>query len=83
MSIDYDKIRRELDEMEAGVHVTTRYTWADLAHELLHLRDEIETIRDRCTAQAKKARAADIHFLAREIDTNAEILTLLLQGDTE
>lgn len=42
MSIDYDKLRRELDEMEAGVHVTTRYTWADLAEELLRLKEDTE-----------------------------------------
>lgn len=42
MSIDYDKLRADLDEIEAGVHVTTRYTWADLARELLRLRDGVK-----------------------------------------
>lgn len=55
----------------------------DMARELLRLRDEIAVIRDRLTAQAKKARAAGIHTLAREIDINVEVLTILLQGDTE
>lgn len=44
MSIDYDKLRAELEEIEAGVHVTTRYTWADLARELLRLHDELTAL---------------------------------------
>lgn len=42
MSIDYEKLRADLDEIQAGVHVTTRYTWADLAEELLRLKGDTE-----------------------------------------
>lgn len=37
--LDYNKLAQELKEINAGVHVTTRYTWADLATELLKRRD--------------------------------------------
>lgn len=86
MSIDYDKLRRELDEIQAGVHVTTRYTWADLAEELLRLHDGIETIRDRCATLAKNARATNMLGVASftyEMEIISKALTGLLQGGTE
>lgn len=57
MSIDYDKLRTELEETEAGVHVTTRYTWADLAHELLRLRRELVDLRDEYAPHVPQAPA--------------------------
>lgn len=41
-SIDYDRLRSLVVEMEQGVAATTRYTWLDLAHELLELREGAE-----------------------------------------
>ena len=42
MSIDYDRLRQLVAEMEQGTAATTRYTWLDLARELLRLRDGVE-----------------------------------------
>ena len=46
MTIDYDRLRELVAEMEQGAAATTRYTWLDLAHELIRLRDGIEAQRD-------------------------------------
>lgn len=46
MTIDYDKLHQELQEMNEGVHVTTRYTWADLATELLTLREGVINLKE-------------------------------------
>lgn len=91
MSIDYDKLRTELDEMEAGVHVTTRYTWADLAHELLHLHDGVEQLVDskRPAAELMRKRANTNwrydaeRYIADAVDEMCDELTALLEGDTE
>lgn len=42
MSIDYDRLRELVAEMEQGAAATTRYTWLDLAHELIRLHDVVE-----------------------------------------
>lgn len=86
MSIDYDKLHAELDEVEAGVHVTTRYTWADLARELLRLHDGVEKKRDACDLAANACRAIGTpkHLaVAGNLTTVASTLTDLLEGDTE
>lgn len=83
MSIDYDRLRQLVAEMEQGTAATTRYIWLDLARELLRLRDGVETIRDRCAALAKNAQEAGIRTLASEMDINAKALTGLLNGDYE
>lgn len=83
MTIDYDKLAQELQEMNEGVHVTTRYTWADLATELLRLRDGVATVRDRCATLAGSAQAAGIRTFADETDITATALTGLLEGDAE
>lgn len=83
MSIDYDRLRQLVAEMEQGTAATTRYTWLDLARELLRLRDGVEAIRDRCATLADSAQAAGIRTLASEMDINAKALTGLLKGDSE
>lgn len=40
LSIDYDHLLHLVAEMERGSAVTTRYTWINLARELLRLHDE-------------------------------------------
>lgn len=79
MSIDYDKLRRELDEMEAGVHVTTRYNWADLAEELLRLHDELGDLRDTMHAYADRTNGESFLVAADYAHRIAQVL----QGDTE
>lgn len=83
MSIDYDRLRQLVAEMEQGTAATTRYIWIDLARELLRLHDGVEVIRDRCATLAKSAESAGIHTLAREMETHAKALTDLLNGDAE
>ena len=55
MTIDYDRLRELVAEMERGAAATTRYTWLDLAHELIRLRDGIEAQRDTCASAAASA----------------------------
>lgn len=44
MTIDYDRLRELVGEMEQGTAATTRYTWLDLARELLRLRDGVKAL---------------------------------------
>lgn len=59
VSVDYEKLRADLDEIQAGVNITTRYTWADLARELLRLHDGLEQLVDskRPAAELMRKRA--------------------------
>lgn len=41
MSINHDHLRRVVAEMEQGVAATTKYSWLDLAQEILRLQKEI------------------------------------------
>lgn len=80
MSIDYDRLRELVGEMEQGVAATTRYTWLDLARELLRLRDGIKQAADELGARAEYApnvprQEAYLEAEQRLID--------LLEGDTE
>nr|WLJ25578.1 MAG: hypothetical protein [Actinobacteria phage HS02] len=44
MSIDYDHLRRLVAEMEQGVSSTTKYSWLDLAHEVLRLQHKTDSM---------------------------------------
>lgn len=44
MSIDYDHLRRVVAEMEQGAATTTKYSWLDLAQEILRMRKELRKI---------------------------------------
>lgn len=86
MSIDYDRLRELVGEMEQGVAATTRYTWLDLARELLRLRDGVEKERDACdlTAGACRDIGTPEHLaVAGNLATVANTLTDLLEGDNE
>ena len=86
MSIDYDRLRELVGEMEQGVAATTRYTWLDLARELLALRDEIERTRDRITAEIERT---PVELQAAKITLHTERVHMLglcahlLKGDYE
>lgn len=41
MSINHEHLRRVVAEMEQGVSATTKYTWLDLAQEVIRLREEL------------------------------------------
>lgn len=85
MSIGYDRLRQLVAEMEQGTAATTRYTWLDLARELLRLRDGVEQLREMCLL----VRDAALHETpasegaANAFNTCAKQLTELLEGDRD
>lgn len=86
MSIDYDRLRGLVAEMEQGTAATTRYTWLDLAREVLRLHDGIEVIRDYCAGATTVRRSAGdpaTPVIARELGAIDRTLADLLNGDTE
>lgn len=86
MSVDYDRLRELVGEVEQGVAATTRYTWLDLAREVLRLRDGVEKERDACdlTAGACRDMATPEHLaVAGNLTTITKDLTGLLKGNTE
>lgn len=46
MSINHEQLERLVAEMEQGVVATTRYSWLDLAKEILRLHQEISKLRN-------------------------------------
>lgn len=85
MSIDYDRLRGLVAEMEQGTAATTRYTWLDLARELLRLRDGVEQLREMCLLE-RDAAFQETPMRAGEVgafNVCADQLTGLLKGDTE
>lgn len=59
MSIDYDQIRRTIEEIEQGVDATTQYTWIELAQEVLRMRREIGELRDEVARTATDCAISD------------------------
>jgi len=53
VSIDYDHLRRVVAEMKQGVAVTTKYSWLDLAEEILRMRKELTDLQEEARAAAK------------------------------
>ena len=45
MSIDYGHLHRQVSEIEQGVAATTSYSWADLAQEVLRMRDQLTAMK--------------------------------------
>ena len=83
MSIDYDRLKELAGEMEQGTAATTRYTWLDLARELLRLRDELTDLRDLMWTHAGHLRK-DRHTTAADwTENHAQRLGQIMQGDTE
>ena len=46
MSIDYGHLRRVVAEMEQGVAATTKYSWLELAQEVLRMQKELTDYRN-------------------------------------
>jgi len=53
MRIDYDHLRRVVAEMKQGVSATTRYSWLDLAQEVLRMRKELTDLQEEARYAAK------------------------------
>ncbi len=53
MSINHDHLHRLVTEMEQGVEATTRYSWLDLAQEVLRMRKELISLREEARSAAK------------------------------
>lgn len=67
--VDYDRLRKLVNEMEQGVAATTRYTWLDLAHEVLRLHDGVEHQRNVCVNTADACEMLDTPE-ARAVSSN-------------
>ena len=83
MSIGYDRLRQLVAEMEQGTAATTRYTWLDLARELLRLRRELTDLRDLMHTHAVYQRADGYGTAANWTSDHAHRLNRIIQGDTE
>ena len=83
MSIDYDRLRELVGEMEQGVAATTRYTWLDLARELLRLRRELIDLCVLMVRQADSLHLDGDRTAGDYAHNHAHRLTRVIQGDTE
>ena len=83
MSIDYDRLRQLVAEMEQGTAATTRYTWLDLARELLRLRRELTDLRGLMHTHAGYLRKDGHGIAADHAENHAYRLARIMQGDTE
>ena len=93
MSIDYDRLREwlaEVDEANPLPGDTITFTYpgntVEIIRELLHLRDGIEMQRDINAHAAKSCRVYDgpaARAVENNLETVALALTLLLNGDIE
>lgn len=53
MSINHERLRRVVGEMEQGVAATTKYSWLDLAQEVLRMQKELISLQEEAHAAAK------------------------------
>lgn len=53
MSIDYDQLHRTIEEIKQGVATTTKYSWLDLAEEILRMRKELTDLQEEARYAAK------------------------------
>ena len=56
MSIDYSHLSRVVMEMEQGVNATTKYSWLDLARELIRIRGEMDELLEPIRQQVDDGR---------------------------
>lgn len=81
MSVDYDRLRQLVAEMEQGVAVTTRYIWLDLSRELLRMRDRLENLTDRLAILHDEARVSGNHNGADAYDFAMQEIERIREGD--
>ena len=53
MSIDHSHLSQLVMEMEQGVAATTKYSWLDLAQEVLRMQKELISLREEARYAAK------------------------------
>lgn len=53
MSINHEHLRRVVAEMKQGVATTTKYSWLDLAEEILRMRKELTDLQEEARYAAK------------------------------
>lgn len=53
MSINNDHLQRLVAEMKQGVATTTKYSWLDLAQEILRMRKELTDLQEEARYAAK------------------------------
>ena len=83
MSIDYDRLRQLVAEVEQGVAATTRYTWLDLARELLRLHRELVDLCALMVIHADSLHLDGHHYAAKHIFNHTNRLTRIIEGGTE
>lgn len=81
--VDYDRLRKLVNEMEQGVAATTQYAWLDLAYEVLRLHDGIERQCDVCANTASACETLDTpeaRAVSSNMNTVARHLSDLLEN---
>lgn len=53
MSINHDHLQHLVAEIKQGVSATTRYSWLDLAQEVLRMRKELTDLQEEARYAAK------------------------------
>lgn len=53
MSINHERLKRLVAEMEQDVAATTTYSWLDLAGEILRMRKELTDLQEEARYAAK------------------------------
>lgn len=53
MSVNHEQLERLVDKMEQGTAATTKYSWIDLAHEVLRMRRALDAMKDDCLSVAR------------------------------
>lgn len=53
MSINHNHLKRLVAEMKQGVATTTKYSWLDLAEEILRMRKELTDLQEEARYAAK------------------------------
>ena len=69
MSINYAHLRRQVIETEQGANPTNRYSWLDLAQEVLRMRSELAAMR-----RAWLSVVNDLQRMTIEKDLAAHVL---------
>ena len=53
MSINHDHLQHLVAEIKQGVATTTKYSWLDLAQEVLRMRKELTDLQEEARSAAK------------------------------
>lgn len=69
MSINYAYLRRQVIETEQGTNPTNRYSWLDLAQEVLRMRSDLAAMR-----RAWLSVVNDLQRMTIEKDLAAHVL---------